>query len=78
MTASKAERLLKEIDKLKHELRRHQVKCKHPDHHRWYTLRGSSGHYDPQEDSYWTEYFCNLCKHKWVQSNQFNLRGTRR
>lgn len=77
MRQTKTQRLKAEIYALKQELRAHQERCKHPDHHLTYVLKGSWGNYDRTLDHYWAEYVCALCQAEWIQNGRHHHRGTR-
>lgn len=77
MSKTKTRRLKEEIAELERQLIAHQAKCKHPERHRIYELRGSSGNYDPSMDDSWTKYKCLLCEKVWHKNYQTNLVGTR-
>ena len=64
----KSDRLLREIKQLQEELKRHQDKCKHAKKYLIIKYGGSSGHYDPVDDYYWTDYKCALCKKGWRET----------
>jgi hypothetical protein len=75
---NKADILLDQINALNKELSKHQERCKHPTRHLEYTLKGSSGNYDPSNDCYWTVFHCGLCQKRWTEKGQDDLRGTRK
>ena len=68
---------LKKIEKLNDYIRSLQDICDHPEEEREYILRGSNGYYDPNDNSYWTSYFCKDCLKRWSISDQLDLTGTR-
>jgi hypothetical protein len=51
------------IAKANEEIRKAQTACEHPGlRHRY---GSNTGNYDPSSDTYWTDFYCNVCDAKW-------------
>lgn len=60
---TKAERLTEQIRALNEELYNHQLKCKHKK--AIFVNGGNTGNWCRQDDTYWKDWSCPTCLHKW-------------
>jgi hypothetical protein len=52
------------IEKAKDEIRKAQTACEHPGLRHQY--KSNTGNHDPSSDSYWTDFYCNVCDVSWT------------
>jgi hypothetical protein len=52
------------IAKANEEIQQAQTECEHPGLRHQY--KSNTGNYDPSSDSYWTDFYCNVCDAKWT------------
>lgn len=60
----KSDRILREMNDLSQELRKHQERCKHKN--ATYISKGDTGNWCRDDDSYWQEWKCPTCKKSWM------------
>jgi hypothetical protein len=51
------------IEKAREEIKKAQASCDHPGLRHQYG--SNTGNYDPSSDSYWTDFYCNVCDMRW-------------
>lgn len=59
----KVDKLKEKIDNAYKEIKEVQATCQHPNADKKYC--GSTGNYDPSNDSYWIDFHCQDCNKRW-------------
>jgi hypothetical protein len=65
--------LKEEISKLQTKIQSIQGNCNHPEEALTFVYKSDIGNWDRNEDSYWTNYTCNLCEKKWSEDGSHSL-----
>lgn len=58
-------RIKNKISLLENSLANLQSNCKHPKKFLQKERKGNTGNYDPSQDCYWTEFYCEQCEKSW-------------
>ena len=65
MKELKAHLIQREIDEKYKKLHSHQEQCKHLKATKKYC--SNTGNYDPSQDSYWIDFYCETCLKRWSE-----------
>lgn len=68
-TLRRVKRLHEKAAAITDALEAEQQACGHPFLQK--RNRGSTGNYDPSSDSYWAEYYCDVCDKRWVDEQKY-------